>query len=668
VRTIVAAAAAVVVIIAVMLAVTSPGPSSGMQSAVPLHATTTHAFVRPDGAAVRFNGVNVIPVWANSPGRTWSQSRYDSIARKGFNSVRFVLYWDDFEPRRGEFDQISLTTLDTAVGRARAAGLYVVLDMIHLWGHDGLRDVPTWARSGDSVETVQKNASRYVRALAQRYRDMPSVAAYDLVSEPHRWPIDQNAVLRMYDDMIAAVRAVDPAKIVMVEPTYGDTSMAGACADLGNLTHRRNVIFSVHLYFAGGDDDGFGAACRQQGRYAWNPAVAYDTAELPSLRAHLVAHLDTLRSEGIPIYVGEFGVGSGAPSRDRWIRDMVTLLDEFGLGRAWWEYSTEANGGAFSATTRTGDWRPFADMLVEPAAPAPTAPPPTDSSPTTPQQTEPPPLTAGEPPLSSSDTVVMAAGDFQGSSGAGGTPGAVAEVIRNAAPDIILGLGDFQYQYGSLASLQAGFDQNFGTLKSLFRPTAGPTHDVSGASDTNGGYVQYWGRAPFEGYSFDIGDWHVVQLPSAAYRYGVNPDGVTAWLNADLDANPKRCTLAFWHEPYWSQPTATHSRTTAVKSWVQALYDHGAEVILNGHQHNYQRFAPQDPEDRSDPARGIRAFIVGTGGIGTYGFTGTAPNIEASDATTFGALKLTLHSDGYEWRFERAAGGSFTDSGSGTCH
>jgi Cellulase (glycosyl hydrolase family 5) len=612
-----------------------------------LHATARHAFVRQSGTPVRLNGVNVVPVWADSPGRTWSAARYDAIARKGFNSVRFVLYWADFEPRRGVFESRALGTLDTAVARAKAAGLYVVLDMIHLWGTGGLRDVPGWAVSGDSVATVRENAGPYVRMLARHYRDEPTVAAYDPVSEPHRWPIDQNAVLRMYDDLIGAIRDVDPAKVVMVEPSYGDSSIAGACADLSNLKHRSNVVFSIHAYFAGGDDDGFGPDCRQTGRYAWDPNVGYDAADPAPLRAHLRSYLDVLAPQGIPLYVGEFGMGRLAPNRDRWIGDMVGLLNEFGLGRAWWEYSTQTNDGAFSATYPDGGWRPFTSLLVAEPGPAPAQ--------------APAPAPAGDP-------VVMAAGDFQGHRGAGGRAGDVAAVVRAADPDVVLGLGDYQYQYGTLAALQAGFDRNFGDLKPRFRPTAGPTHDVADASDTNGGYVQYWNRAPFEPYSFDLGSWHVVQLPSAAYRYGVDTAHVLSWLEADLATSTKPCTLAFWHEPYWSLPTTGHSRTTAVRPWVQALYDHDAEIILNGHQHNYQRFAPQAPDDQSDPSRGIRQFIVGTGGIGTYGFTGTAPNVEASDATTYGALKLTLHERGYDWSFERAAGGSFTDAGSGSCH
>ena len=96
--------------------------------------------------------------------------------------------------------------------------------------------------------------------------------------------------------------------------------------------------------------------------------------------------------------------------------------------------------------------------------------------------------------------------------------------------------------------------------------------------------------------------------------------------------------------------------------------DLGAEIVLQASNHNYQRFAPQDPDDDPDPERGLRAFVVGTGGVSHYAFTGDADNVEASDATTFGALKLVLRADGYDWQFQPAAAGTFTDSGTGRCH
>jgi hypothetical protein len=270
-------------------------------------------------------------------------------------------------------------------------------------------------------------------------------------------------------------------------------------------------------------------------------------------------------------------------------------------------------------------------------------------------------------PTPAADVVVTAAGDYA-SDGTDAESIAVRSQVIAAKPQVHLGLGD--YNYGDIDTIVAGFDRIWGPkpagVFARFRPTAGPTHDVTSCTDAR--YEDYWGRPAMKGYSFELGAWHVVSLPSAAYRYGCDTAGVLAWLKKDLAATTAPCTLAFWHEPYWTNPTSTHTRTTAVKPWVQALYDADAELILSGHQHDYQRFAPQDPNDQIDRARGLREFVVGTGGIGLYPFSGTAPNIEAQNDDTWGALELTLTANGYDWRFLRAAGGTFTDSGSASCH
>jgi hypothetical protein len=169
-------------------------------------------------------------------------------------------------------------------------------------------------------------------------------------------------------------------------------------------------------------------------------------------------------------------------------------------------------------------------------------------------------------------------------------------------------------------------------------------------------------------YSFDLGDWHIISLPSAVLRYDCDATGVLAWLRADLASHHQTCTLAYWQDPYFTRPTEHHSREQKARPWVQALYDHGADVILQASNHNYQRFAPQNPDDTRDRARGLRAFVVGTGGIGFYPFTGTAPNVEASNATTHGALRMRLYARSYDWKFIPAAQGTFTDAGSGRCH
>jgi hypothetical protein len=274
-------------------------------------------------------------------------------------------------------------------------------------------------------------------------------------------------------------------------------------------------------------------------------------------------------------------------------------------------------------------------------------------------------IDASPPPTG--DHLITAVGDYT-SSGTNTNDNAVKNVVVAANPELHLGIGDFQYQY--IDSILSGFDKIWGPKPSglwpKIYPTAGPTHDVSSCDDLN--YQNYWGRPAMKGYSFDLGAWHIISLPSAAYRYDCDTAGILAWLKSDLAANAAPCTLAFWQDPYFTRPTATHTAEPAVKPWVDALYAADADVILQASNHDYQRFAPQDPNRDPDPARGLRAFVVGTGGIGLYTFTGSAPNVEASDDTTFGALRMTLHSNGYDFQFMRAAGGSFTDSGSGTCH
>jgi hypothetical protein len=127
--------------------------------------------------------------------------------------------------------------------------------------------------------------------------------------------------------------------------------------------------------------------------------------------------------------------------------------------------------------------------------------------------------------------------------------------------------------------------------------------------------------------------------------------------------------LAFWQDPYFTRNTATHGPEPQVKPWVDALYAANADIVVQASNHDYQRFAEQDPDRAAAPGRGLRAFVVGTGGIGLYTFTSGAPNLEASNDTTWGALRLDLGDDGtYTGRFVPAAGGTFTDAFSGSCH
>ena len=351
-----------------------PPPPPSAPPAGALHSTAGEPFVDATGEAVRLHGFNVTPVWSNKPGQTWSLARYQQIRDKGFNAVRFVLKWSDFEPTRGAFDQTDLTTLDTAIAHAKAAGLYVILDEIHLYGPGGFDYVPSWARSGDSVTSVRTNAAGYLRLLAARYRGEPAVAAYDPVNEFHRWPIDQNGVLRAYDELIREIRTVDPHKIVLVEPTYGDTSVAGDLADFSNLTDKRNVVWSIHDYFAGGDDDGYAADGAKAGVYVYGGHTGYPSPNPQQLENHLKVHVDKTRAAGLPIWIGEYGIGDGVANHDQWIKDKVALFEKYGLGRGWWEYRTT---GPMSATTTEGAWKPWVDMIT----PGATTTPPADTAP-----------------------------------------------------------------------------------------------------------------------------------------------------------------------------------------------------------------------------------------------------------------------------------------------
>ncbi len=197
-------------------------------------------------------------------------------------------------------------------------------------------------------------------------------------------------------------------------------------------------------------------------------------------------------------------------------------------------------------------------------------------------------------------------------------------------------------------------------------PSAG-NHEYN--TPNGAGYYEYFGAAagdPTKGYySYDLGDWHIVVLNSNIPREAGSVQ--EQWLRADLAASNGTCTLAYWHHPRFNSG-ASHGNNTTVQALWQALYDANADVILAGHEHTYERFAPQTPAGVADPIRGIRQFIVGTGGRSHYALGALQPNSQVFDGTTYGVLKLTLSAGSYSWQFVPVAGATFTDSGSGSCH
>jgi acid phosphatase type 7 len=217
------------------------------------------------------------------------------------------------------------------------------------------------------------------------------------------------------------------------------------------------------------------------------------------------------------------------------------------------------------------------------------------------------------------------------------------------------------------------FDPTWGRHRNRIRPVPG-NHDYMTARAS--GYVGYYGTLgqdllgrAVNYYSYDLGDWHVVALDSNCTETGGCGVGSPqeSWLRADLSASEKKCTVAYWHHPMFTSG-ASHPSATTVRPLFQALYDDGAEIVMSGHNHNYERFAPQNPAGARDDDQGIRQFVIGTGGASHYGFGMIRPNSEVRNNTTFGVLKLTLNENSYDWQFVPVRGSTFTDSGTTTCH
>jgi len=264
----------------------------------------------------------------------------------------------------------------------------------------------------------------------------------------------------------------------------------------------------------------------------------------------------------------------------------------------------------------------------------------------------------------SGSVVFVGAGDIADCSGSGDE--ATAALLDNIAGTVFTA-GDNVYPDGADAQFAQCYDPTWGRHKARTRPTPG-NHDyhTSGASGYYGYFGSLAGPSGQGYYSYDIGAWHIISLNSNASMSAGSAQ--ETWLRQDLAASTKQCTIAYWHHPRFSSGTQHGSMSSAQPVW-QALYDAGADIVISGHEHNYERFAPQTPTGTADPTRGIREFVVGTGGESHYNDQGTPlPNSELFNGTTFGVLKLTLSAGSYTWQFIPVSGGTFTDSGSGSCH
>jgi hypothetical protein len=267
----------------------------------------------------------------------------------------------------------------------------------------------------------------------------------------------------------------------------------------------------------------------------------------------------------------------------------------------------------------------------------------------------------------SASVVLVGAGDIADCADLSGAE-ATAKLLESI-PGQVFTVGDNAYPAGTKEQFDNCYDKTWGRVKSRTKPSVGNHEFHSGGATP---YFDYFGAAagdPAKGYySYDLGAWHIIVLNSECDEVGGCNTGSRQeqWLRADLASHPAVCSLAYWHKPLFSSG-AKHGNDPEIKPFWADLYAAHVSLVLNGHDHDYERFAPQDPEAKTDPTRGIREFVVGTGGKNHRPFGPAKSNSEIRNADAFGVLKLVLRPTGYDWRFIPEAGKTFTDSGTSQC-
>ncbi len=243
------------------------------------------------------------------------------------------------------------------------------------------------------------------------------------------------------------------------------------------------------------------------------------------------------------------------------------------------------------------------------------------------------------------------------------------DLLRALDPDVVLALGDTQYDEGRYNAYLASYDKSWGRLLGRTRPAIG-NHEYYVSSEANG-YFSYFGdRAGPEGkgwYSYDLASWHVIALNSNCQLIECGPGSQQyAWLEADLAEHPTSCTLAYFHHPRFS--SGPHGDDPSVTPLWKLLYAAGTEAIFVGHDHVYERFQPLTPAGVRDPATGIRQFTVGTGGAQLYPIEQVRSGSVTRNTRSFGVLEARLREGSYRWRFVPVDSGGYRDRGTAECH
>lgn len=325
--------------------------------------------------------------------------------------------------------------------------------------------------------------------------------------------------------------------------------------------------------------------------------------------------------------------------------------------------TTNLPAGTAAAPTAPASLAP---TLVNPTQ-TPLPPTPTSSPLPTATQTAPPSPTPTPAPA-----VLVGAGDiaYCGSApeyqGDEHTAALIQGIIQQYPDTAVMTVGDTVYGDGTRAELQNCFGPSWGQFKDRIHPAPG-NHDYQ--TENGAPYYEYFGAAAgpkgLGYYSYNLGAWHIVVLNSNCDQIACTPDSQQVqWLRQDLQAHPNPCTLAYWHHPRWSSGLAGGGSSATF--WKTAA-DMGIDVVVNGHDHDYERFAPMDASGNADP-NGTREFVAGTGGAELRIWGKIKPNSEVRYNGTHGVLVFKLYPGRYAWNFIPAENPAMTDSGSGVCH
>ena len=242
------------------------------------------------------------------------------------------------------------------------------------------------------------------------------------------------------------------------------------------------------------------------------------------------------------------------------------------------------------------------------------------------------------------------------------------EQLPEGTPATVITFGDNAYPKGRTKEFANCYDPTWGRHKARTRPSVG-NHEYKSRSAKP--YYDYFGETagdPREGYySYDLGDWHLISLNTVCKKTaGCDEDSPQyRWLVEDLQKTDKKCVMSYSHHPLFS--SGYHGGDEKVRPLFQALHDAGVELYVSGHEHHYERFGPQDPDGNADPERGVRQFIVGTGGRELRRIGRGRPNSELRSQESYGVIRFRLLEDRYEWEFLPVEGSDFTDSGEGAC-